>query len=112
MQATNAHILVVEDDPVTRAKLVGYFESEGYQVSEAEDGQAMWPLVSERSVDLVLLDINLPGEDGLFLTRELRARFALLLPLLARALAPGRALEALERLLLLAALELAERGVA
>ncbi len=75
MQATNAHILVVEDDPVTRAKLVGYFESEGYRVSEAEDGQAMWPLVSDRSVDLVLLDINLPGEDGLFLTRELRARF-------------------------------------
>lgn len=75
VQATNAHILVVEDDPVTRAKLVGYFESEGYQVSEAEDGQAMWPLVSDRAVDLVLLDINLPGEDGLFLTRELRARF-------------------------------------
>jgi two-component system torCAD operon response regulator TorR len=71
----DAHILVVEDDPVTRAKLVGYFESEGYRVSEAEDGQSMWPLLSGQSVDLVLLDINLPGEDGLFLTRQLRAQF-------------------------------------
>jgi len=71
----DAHILVVEDDPVTRAKLVGYFESEGYRVSEAEDGQSMWPLLSGQSVDLVLLDINLPGEDGLYLTRQLRALF-------------------------------------
>jgi two-component system torCAD operon response regulator TorR len=72
---TDAHILVVEDDPVTRAKLVGYFESEGYRVSEAEDGQSMWPLLSGQPVDLVLLDINLPGEDGLYLTRRLRAQF-------------------------------------
>ena len=75
MPETDAHILVVEDDPVTRAKLAGYFESEGYRVSEAEDGQSMWPLLSGQPVDLVLLDINLPGEDGLFLTRQLRARF-------------------------------------
>ena len=75
MQAADAHILIVEDDPVTRAKLAGYFESEGYRISEAEDGQAMWPLLSGRKVDLVLLDINLPGEDGLYLTRQLRARF-------------------------------------
>jgi CheY-like chemotaxis protein len=72
---TDAHILVVEDDPVTRAKLVGYFESEGYRVSEAEDGQSMWPLLSGQPVDLVLLDVNLPGEDGLYLTRQLRAQF-------------------------------------
>jgi two-component system torCAD operon response regulator TorR len=72
---TDAHILVVEDDPVTRANLVGYFESEGYRVSEAEDGQSMWPLLSGQPVDLVLLDVNLPGEDGLYLTRQLRAQF-------------------------------------
>ncbi len=70
-----AHILVVEDDPVTRAKLAGYFESEGYRVSEAADGEAMWPLLADGGVDLVLLDINLPGEDGLFLTRQLRSRY-------------------------------------
>ena len=73
MPETDVHILVVEDDPVTRAKLVGYFESEGYRVSEAEDGQSMWPLLSGQPVDLVLLDINLPGQDGLYLTRQLRA---------------------------------------
>lgn len=74
MAETAAHILVVEDDPVTRAKLVGYFESEGYRVSEAEDGQVMWAQLEGALVDIVLLDINLPGEDGLYLTRQLRAR--------------------------------------
>jgi len=69
------HILVVEDEPVTRAKLAGYFEAEGYRVSEAADGEEMWRRLSRDWVDLVLLDINLPGEDGLYLTRRLRARF-------------------------------------
>ena len=68
------HILVVEDDPVTRAKLAGYFQAEGYRVSEAEDAEVAWRLLDGRDVDLVLLDINLPGEDGLYLTRQIRAR--------------------------------------
>ena len=75
MSALAAHILVVEDDPVTRTKLAGYFESEGYRVSEAEDGQAMWARLAGEAVDLILLDINLPGEDGLYLTRQLRGQF-------------------------------------
>ncbi|WP_237484113.1 two-component system response regulator TorR [Vibrio hippocampi] len=68
------HVLVVEDDVVTRSKLVGYFEHEGYLVSEAENGEQMRQVLSESSVDLVMLDINLPGEDGLTLTRELRSQ--------------------------------------
>ena len=74
MAENAAHILIVEDDPVTRTKLAGYFESEGYRVSEAEDGEAMWRQLEGAPVDIVLLDINLPGEDGLYLTRQLRAR--------------------------------------
>ena len=74
MQSEAAHILIVEDDPVTRAKLAGYFEAEGYRVSEAEDGQSLWDLVEQGTVELILLDINLPGEDGLYLTRQLRAQ--------------------------------------
>ncbi|MFM5402882.1 two-component system response regulator TorR [Aeromonas veronii] len=68
------HILVVEDDAVTREKLTGYFEREGYRVTAVENGQEMRAVLAEQPVDLVMLDINLPGEDGLLLTRELRAR--------------------------------------
>lgn len=68
------HVLVVEDDAVTRSKLVGYFQNEGYQVSEAESGEQMREMLDANSVDLVMLDINLPGEDGLMLTRELRSQ--------------------------------------
>ena len=68
------HILVVEDDAVTREKLTGYFEREGYRVTAVENGQEMRAVLADQTVDLVMLDINLPGEDGLLLTRELRAR--------------------------------------
>ncbi|MBA5762463.1 two-component system response regulator TorR [Vibrio sp. 404] len=68
------HVLVVEDDAVTRSKLVGYFQNEGYTVSEAESGEQMRSMLQNHSIDLVMLDINLPGEDGLMLTRELRSQ--------------------------------------
>lgn len=68
------HVLVVEDDVVTRSKLAGYFQNEGYTVSEAENGEQMRAILSEYSIDLVMLDINLPSEDGLMLTRELRSQ--------------------------------------
>lgn len=68
------YILVVEDDAVTREKLTGYFEREGYRVTAVENGQEMRAVLAQQEVDLVMLDINLPGEDGLLLTRELRAR--------------------------------------
>jgi two-component system torCAD operon response regulator TorR len=63
----------VEDDAVTRAKLAGYLEVAGHRVSEAADGLEMRRIMVEDPVDLLLLDINLPGEDGLELTREVRA---------------------------------------
>ncbi|KLV08717.1 MULTISPECIES: two-component system response regulator TorR [Photobacterium] len=68
------HVLVVEDEIVTRTKLVGYFENEGYKVSQAESGMQMREIMAQEKIDLVMLDINLPGEDGLMLTRELRSR--------------------------------------
>lgn len=68
------HILVVEDEIVTRTKLVGYFEKEGYQVSQASNGDEMRQIMEENTIDLVMLDINLPGEDGLMITRDLRSR--------------------------------------
>jgi DNA-binding response OmpR family regulator len=68
-----AHILIVEDDFASRSLLVSYFEKEGYRVSETERADDLLQQVQRGSVDLVLLDINLPGKDGLTLTRELRA---------------------------------------
>lgn len=68
------HIIIVEDDPVTCAKLAGYFVAEGYTVSEAADGEQMRSIITRHPADLLLIDINLPGEDGLKLTREQRER--------------------------------------
>ncbi|PKH02232.1 two-component system response regulator TorR [Psychromonas sp. MB-3u-54] len=67
-------VLVVDDDAVIRARLKGYFEREGYRVLEAEDGEQMWQYFAKQHVDLVMLDINLPGVDGLSLARDLRSR--------------------------------------
>lgn len=68
------HIVIVEDDAVTRAKLVGYFQAEGYAVSAAANGSEMRDIINRNPADILLIDINLPGEDGLKLTREQRER--------------------------------------
>ncbi len=73
-QAKAHHIIIVEDDEVTRAKLSGYLEATGHRTSEAADGPAMWAILECDLADLILLDINLPGEDGLDITRQLRSR--------------------------------------
>ena len=67
-------VLVVDDEAVIRTRLKGYFEKEGYRVLEAEDGEQMWHQFSSQHIDLVMLDINLPGVDGLSLARDLRSR--------------------------------------
>jgi two-component system, OmpR family, torCAD operon response regulator TorR len=74
MRQASAHILIVEDDPVTRTKLAAYFSAEGYRVSQAEDGAAMYEVLAAGPADLLMLDINLPGEDGMALTREQREK--------------------------------------
>ncbi len=68
------HIVIVEDDEVTRRKLAGYFTAMGYRVSEAEDARAMREVLRTSPADLLMIDINLPGEDGLELTRKLREK--------------------------------------
>ncbi|PSV00192.1 two-component system response regulator ArcA [Photobacterium leiognathi subsp. mandapamensis] len=66
------HILIVEDEHVTRNTLKSIFEAEGYTVYEANDGAEMHQMLSENPVHLVIMDINLPGKNGLLLARELR----------------------------------------
>jgi two-component system aerobic respiration control protein ArcA len=65
------HILIVEDEDVTRFNLRNLFEAEGYQVSEATDGESMDTQLQKNTINLVIMDINLPGKNGLLLAREL-----------------------------------------
>ena len=67
-------VLVVDDEAVIRARLKGYFEREGYRVLEAGDGEQMWQQFANNHIDLVMLDVNLPGVDGLSIARDLRSR--------------------------------------
>jgi len=65
------HILIVEDEDVTRFNLRNLFEAEDYTVSEAINGEAMERKLQQNSINLVIMDINLPGKNGLLLAREL-----------------------------------------
>lgn len=69
MQKT--HILIVEDEEVTRFNLRNLFEAEGYVVFEATDGESMDQQLQTHTMNLVIMDINLPGKNGLLLAREL-----------------------------------------
>jgi len=69
---TTPTLLVVEDDEVSREKMLAYFESEGYLVVTAESASVARRQLKQNDVNLVLLDINLPDGDGLSLAREIR----------------------------------------
>jgi len=68
------HILVVDDDRDILGLLADYLRQFGYRVSTAAEGRSMRQALAAGQVDLVVLDLMLPGEDGLSLCRELRAR--------------------------------------
>src|ERR1700741_4764646 len=67
------HIAVVDDEPDIRSMLSTYLSRQGFDVSTAESGEALRHVIAQRAADLVLLDINMPGEDGLSIARFLRA---------------------------------------
>mgnify|MGYP000157879758 CR=1 FL=1 len=69
-----ATILIVDDDREIRTLLADYLESHGYTSQIAADGHAMWAILDKHPIDLLVLDLNLPGEDGLTLCRNLRAK--------------------------------------
>jgi DNA-binding response OmpR family regulator len=66
-------ILVVDDEPALRALLVDYLGAEGFEVRAVEGGAAMRAEMARAPADLVILDLNLPGESGLQLAREVAA---------------------------------------
>jgi two-component system OmpR family response regulator len=67
------HILVVDDDREIRTLLAEYLEKNGLRVSAARDGREMHRTLSQGHVDLIVLDVLMPGDDGLKLCRDLRA---------------------------------------
>ena len=67
------HILIVDDDAEIRSLLRDYLERNGLRATAVADGRAMRAALADGRYDLVILDLMLPGEDGLVLCRELRA---------------------------------------
>ena len=68
------HILVVDDDPALRELLQGYLGEADMRVSAVDSGRRLFEVFDQEAIDLVVLDLRLPGEDGLALARQLRER--------------------------------------
>jgi two-component system phosphate regulon response regulator OmpR len=73
--ATGGEVLIVDDDAEVRAMLCEYLGAHGYAVVDADSGAAMRRELERRLPDVILLDVRLPGEDGLSLARYLRERY-------------------------------------
>lgn len=76
VEAGNARktILIVEDEPTSLRAMASYFEVENYRVVSAINSQEMQYALDRQLVDLIVLDLRLPGKDGLTILRELRSQ--------------------------------------
>ncbi|MBY8827441.1 response regulator [Hephaestia mangrovi] len=70
--AENPHLLLVDDERSIREPLAKYLEKQGFRVTQAGDAGAARTRLAAYAIDLVVLDIMMPGEDGLSLTRHIR----------------------------------------
>ena len=77
MQSMADRILVVEDEPMVAEVVERYLHREGYDVDVVQDGREALTAVEEKSPDLIVLDIMLPGVDGIEICRHVRARSAI-----------------------------------
>jgi two-component system OmpR family response regulator len=68
------HLLIVDDDTGLRELLADYLNRNGFRVTGVADGRGLWSALEQGQIDLVILDLMLPGDDGLVLCRNLRAR--------------------------------------
>jgi two-component system OmpR family response regulator len=69
----HGHILVVDDDPQIRLLVARFLQRHGYQVTGAPDGRAMMEALAHSAIDLIVLDLMLPGRSGVELCRDVRA---------------------------------------
>jgi two-component system, OmpR family, response regulator len=70
---TDTHILLVEDDPDISGPLASFLSEKGFKTTVSDSAEAATEVLRRHNIDLVLLDVMLPGEDGLNLCRRLRA---------------------------------------
>ena len=70
--ADRPHLLIVDDDREIRSLLSQYLEKNDFRTTAVPDGREMRRVLDRAAVDLIVLDLMLPGEDGLTLCRELR----------------------------------------
>lgn len=68
-----ARILVVDDNPTNLKLVCSVLEMEGYDIERAQDAEQAISIIERTPLDLILMDIELPGMDGLTLTRKLKA---------------------------------------
>jgi len=68
-------LLIVDDEADVTAMLARYFSAQGFHVLTASDGAGMRRVLAEHRIDLILLDLGLPGEDGFAITRYLREQW-------------------------------------
>ncbi len=67
------HIIVVDDEPDLRLSVQDYLQRQGYRVSVADGAEALRVLLASQPADLVILDVRMPGEDGIAVARQLRS---------------------------------------
>lgn len=67
-------VLIVDDDPSLRGLIRDFLSAHGYSAFEADGGQAMRDILGRERIDVVVLDVMMPGEDGLTLARSISAR--------------------------------------
>jgi two-component system, OmpR family, response regulator len=70
------HLLIVDDDREIRTLLTEYLEKWDYRITAVRDGEDMHKILNHSRVDLIILDVMLPGKDGLALCRELRTQIS------------------------------------
>src|SRR6266480_6243705 len=74
-EATSApiHVLAIDDDPLVRQMIVDYLGDNDIQVTALSSGQAIADVMARHTIDLLILDLKMPGEDGMQIARNLRA---------------------------------------
>lgn len=74
MSTGAAHIFVVDDEADARAMVGDYLKMHGFEVTLCDGGRSLRTAIAQRTPDLVVLDLNMPDEDGLSIVRDLKAR--------------------------------------
>jgi two-component system, OmpR family, response regulator len=74
--SNDGHLLIVDDDEEVCASLESYLSKNGYQISILNSGEGLEKVLDEQEIDLVILDLMLPGRDGLELTNDIRRNYS------------------------------------